>query len=98
MLLKHGGKDKYNVDHIGYNARLDTLQAAVLLAKFRYIDEFNEKRVKIAAAYNREPCGPSIYGQDCRRQQGCLPESPEGQRRELYGLLSVSSSQDEGLR
>jgi dTDP-4-amino-4,6-dideoxygalactose transaminase len=33
MLLKHGGKDKYNVDHIGYNARLDTLQAAVLLEK-----------------------------------------------------------------
>ncbi len=24
MLLKHGGRDKYNVDHIGYNARLDT--------------------------------------------------------------------------
>ncbi|MEM3112418.1 MAG: DegT/DnrJ/EryC1/StrS family aminotransferase [Candidatus Anstonellales archaeon] len=54
MLIKHGGKDKYNVDHIGYNARLDTLQAAVLLAKFKYIDEFNERRRKIAEAYNRE--------------------------------------------
>jgi len=52
MLLKHGGKDKYNVDHIGYNSRIDTLQAAVLLAKFKYIDEFNDKRRKIAAAYN----------------------------------------------
>lgn len=52
MLLKHGGKDKYNVDHIGYNARLDTLQAAILLAKFRYIDEFNAKRVKIAETYD----------------------------------------------
>ena len=31
MLRKHGGKDKYNVDHIGYNARLDTIQVAVLL-------------------------------------------------------------------
>jgi len=52
MLLKHGGKDKYNVDHIGYNARLDTLQAAVLLAKFKYIDEFNDRRRKIAELYN----------------------------------------------
>ncbi len=52
MLLKHGGKDKYNVDHIGYNARLDTLQAAVLLAKFKYIDEFNDRRRKIAGFYN----------------------------------------------
>jgi UDP-2-acetamido-2-deoxy-ribo-hexuluronate aminotransferase len=53
MLLKHGGKDKYNVDHIGYNARLDTLQAAVLLAKFKYIDEFNQKRRRIADWYNQ---------------------------------------------
>ena len=57
MLLKHGGKDKYNVDHIGYNARLDTLQAAILLAKFRYIDEFNERRRKIAEIYNQELAG-----------------------------------------
>jgi UDP-2-acetamido-2-deoxy-ribo-hexuluronate aminotransferase len=54
MLLKHGGKDKYNVDHIGYNARLDTLQAAVILAKFKYVDEFNERRKKIAEFYNKE--------------------------------------------
>jgi len=51
MLLKHGGKDKYNVDHVGYNARLDTLQAAVVLAKHKYIDEFNSKRKKIAEQY-----------------------------------------------
>lgn len=57
MLLKHGGKDKYNVDHIGYNARLDTLQAAILLAKFKYIDEFNERRRQIAEIYTRELLG-----------------------------------------
>ena len=57
MLLKHGGKDKYNVDHIGYNARLDTLQAAVLLAKFKYIDEFNSRRGKIASIYNASLTG-----------------------------------------
>lgn len=57
MLLKHGGKDKYNVDHIGYNARLDTLQAAIVLAKFKYIDEFNNRRRKIAAIYNKELAG-----------------------------------------
>lgn len=57
MLLKHGGKDKYNVDHIGYNARLDTIQAAVLLAKFKYLDEFNERRRKIADVYHRELAG-----------------------------------------
>lgn len=51
ILTKHGGKDKYNVDHIGYNARIDTLQAAVLLAKLEYITDLNNRRRKIAAAY-----------------------------------------------
>jgi len=57
MLLKHGGKDKYNVDYIGYNARIDTLQAAILLAKFKYIDEFNIKRRTIAEIYTKELSG-----------------------------------------
>lgn len=52
MLIKHGGKDKYNVDHIGYNARLDTLQAAIIGAKLHYVDEFNERRRKIAGIYD----------------------------------------------
>jgi len=52
ILRKHGGKDKYNVDHIGYNARLDTLQAAILLAKINHIDEFNKRRRKIASFYD----------------------------------------------
>lgn len=51
MLIKHGGKDKYNVHHIGYNARLDTLQAAILLAKLKHIDEFNTRRRQIAQLY-----------------------------------------------
>jgi len=51
MLIKHGGKDKYNVDHIGYNARLDTFQAAIILAKFDIVDDFNERRRKIAKLY-----------------------------------------------
>jgi dTDP-4-amino-4,6-dideoxygalactose transaminase len=57
MLLRHGGKDKFNVEHIGYNARLDTLQAAIILAKFKYIDELNRKRKKIADIYNKELAG-----------------------------------------
>ncbi len=52
MLLRHGGKDKYNVDYIGYNARLDTIHASILLAKFNYIDKLNEYRRIIAGQYN----------------------------------------------
>ncbi len=52
MLRKHGGRDKYNVDQLGYNSRLDTLQGAILLAKLRYVDSFNDRRRRIAAWYN----------------------------------------------
>jgi len=51
-LLKHGGKDKYNSEYTGYNARLDTIQASILLAKLKYVDEFNARRRHIAEIYN----------------------------------------------
>lgn len=51
ILRKHGGKDKYNVEILGYNSRLDTIQAAILLAKFKFLKEFNENRKKIAKNY-----------------------------------------------
>jgi dTDP-4-amino-4,6-dideoxygalactose transaminase len=54
MLITHGGRDKYSVEHIGYNARLDTLQAAILLVKLKYADEFNAHRRRIAGLYVRE--------------------------------------------
>jgi len=54
MLRKHGGKDKYNVEYIGYNARLDTIQAAMLLQKFKYLDYFNKRRREIARNYNEQ--------------------------------------------
>ncbi len=60
MLIKHGGKDKYNVEHIGYNARLDTIQAAILLAKLKHIDEFNQRRRKIAQIYNQKLEGLNV--------------------------------------
>ena len=53
VLRDHGQKTKYNASYIGYNSRLDSLQAAVLLAKFPYIDRFNNLRRKHAEKYNK---------------------------------------------
>lgn len=54
VLLQHGGKDKYYSERVGYNSRLDTLQAAVLLVKMNYLDEMNGRRRKVADLYNAE--------------------------------------------
>lgn len=42
---------KYYNYLIGYNDRLDALQAAALTVKLRHLDEFNQKRARIAEAY-----------------------------------------------
>lgn len=50
-LLRHGAQGKGTFDTLGYNARLDTLQAAVLLEKLPRLEEFNRARRAVAKAY-----------------------------------------------
>ena len=51
ILRNVGSKVKYYHIEKGFNSRLDTIQAAVLNIKLCYLDEWNEKRRKAAAAY-----------------------------------------------
>lgn len=51
-LREHGQRRKYEHDAAGYTARLDTIQALVLLRKLTLLDRWNEDRRRIAAAYS----------------------------------------------
>jgi dTDP-4-amino-4,6-dideoxygalactose transaminase len=53
MLRTHGWQQKYFPEILGYNSRLDTLQAAILRVKLGYIDRWNERRRELAEAYNQ---------------------------------------------
>lgn len=52
ILRVHGSNPKYYHSVIGYNSRLDALQAAMLQVKLKYIDQWNQQRRDKAAIYN----------------------------------------------
>jgi len=51
-LRVHGGLKTYFHDEVGYNSRLDTLQAAVLRAKLKHLEKWSERRRENARRYN----------------------------------------------
>ena len=51
-LKNHGSSKRYHHDVIGYNSRLDEIQAAILNIKLKYVDQFNLMRVKVADKYD----------------------------------------------
>lgn len=53
MLGNYGSRTKYVNDAIGYNSRLDPLQAAILCTKLPRIDEWNARRHAIAERYHQ---------------------------------------------
>ncbi len=54
VLRNYGSKVKYYNEVVGYNSRLDEVQAALLLVKLKYLDKINEHKRKLASIYTNE--------------------------------------------
>lgn len=52
-LRNHGSGGAYKHESVGFNSRLDEIQAGILLIKLKRIDEYNSKRRQNAALYNK---------------------------------------------
>jgi dTDP-4-amino-4,6-dideoxygalactose transaminase len=52
-IVNHGMTVRYYHDDIGVNSRLDSIQAAVLNVKLKYLDEYASARQQVAAAYDK---------------------------------------------
>jgi dTDP-4-amino-4,6-dideoxygalactose transaminase len=82
-LRLHGGAKQYHHDEVGTNSRLDTLQAAVLLVKLRFLEQWNAARRGRAARYDQalgalpgvcpprvDPANRHVYHQYTIRAEG----------------------------
>jgi len=53
MIANHGQSKRYYHDIVGCNSRLDSVQAAVLNVKLKYLDEYVKARISVADYYDR---------------------------------------------
>ena len=59
-LRNHGSRQRYYHEEIGWNSRLDAMQAAMLRVKLKHIDDWNQRRRMVACRYHGlfVGCGP----------------------------------------
>jgi dTDP-4-amino-4,6-dideoxygalactose transaminase len=79
-LRDHGRVSHYAHSDLGYNARLDAIQAAVLRAKLRRLDAWNARRREIANRYRELLSDAAVE----------LPEEPRGYE-SCYHLFTIRS-------
>jgi len=60
-LRNHGSSRPYQHDELGYNSRLDEIQAVVLRAKLRHIRAYNEGRRRVAMGYRRNLAEAAVH-------------------------------------
>ncbi len=53
IMVNHGMARRYYHDYIGVNSRLDSIQAAILNVKLKYLDDYASRRVEVADHYDR---------------------------------------------
>ena len=62
ILRQHGMRRRYYHDEVGWNSRLDTLQAAVLEVKLRRVEGGNRRRLELAGLYNERFTAAGLVG------------------------------------
>lgn len=91
LLRNHGHRPKYYNQAIGGNFRMDAIQAAILRAKFKYLDAWTEARQKNAALYHRLFIEAGLASEDPQHRSEfpvILPQE-SGWGRHIYHLYQT---------
>lgn len=90
-LRVHGGRQRYYHDEVGFNSRLDALQAAVLRVKLRHLEDWSEARRANAAHYDR------LFGSTRSIRTPAAPGAPATHIYNQY-VIRVPAAQRDPLR
>lgn len=87
MLRTHGWKKKYFPEVLGYNSRLDELQAAILRVKLKHVDGWNTRRQEIADIYTHRLI-----------ESGVIPPRTAIDRTHVYHLYIIRAKKRDALK
>ena len=87
MLRHHGSRQTYLHERVGWNSRLDELQAAVLRVKLQHLARFNEARRGVARRYRERLAGANVI----------LP-AEHGRGAHVYHQFTIRSERRDAIR
>ena len=91
ILRAHGSYPEYFHRWVGINSRLDTLQAAILLAKLPRLDAWTQARIRNARTYRK------LFKTARLENQIMLPTEPDG-RKHVYNQFVIRSERRDELK
>lgn len=87
VLRNHGSRQRYHHAVIGYNSRLDEMQAVILRAKLKRIDDYNRRRRENAHRYSSKLKG-----------SGVLPPVEDGKGMHVYHQYTILTDAREAIQ
>jgi dTDP-4-amino-4,6-dideoxygalactose transaminase len=90
VLRMHGSRERYHYEEVGYNSRLDALQAAVLSVKLRHLDTWTIARQRNADLYRQQLAGAGL--------PITLPSTQPWQNRHVYHHFNIRAARRDALR
>src|ERR1039458_4921267 len=85
-LRNHGSRQRYYHEEIGWNSRLDAMQAAVLRVKLKHIDEWNQARRMLACRYHGLFIGSGLVQAGAQSVSAHPPVAPFASMPEAYHI------------
>jgi len=98
ILRIHGGEPKYYHKFIGGNFRLDALQAAVLIVKLKYLDEWSEARRHNAVYYNQKLLETGLVDKRIIELPASVYENSGDKDYHIYNQYTIRAKHRDRLR